>query len=98
MAKMRPGQCKKTRKGVRYCYLPGVGVRFVSGGTSGLGQPTGQRCIRYKTIRTKTGKRVKRCAEFADIVEVAGPGRIRRCVAYKTGPSGQRRCARYRPI
>jgi len=27
--KMRPGECKCTRRGVKYCYIPGRGVRFV---------------------------------------------------------------------
>ena len=27
--KLAPGQCACTRKGVKYCYVPGKGVRFV---------------------------------------------------------------------
>mgnify|MGYP001772743375 CR=1 FL=1 len=26
---MRPGECRVTRKGVKYCYIAGKGVRFV---------------------------------------------------------------------
>jgi hypothetical protein len=27
--KLQPGECACTRRGVKYCYKPGVGVRFV---------------------------------------------------------------------
>jgi hypothetical protein len=27
-AKMRPGECRCTKGGVKYCYIPGKGVRF----------------------------------------------------------------------
>jgi len=26
---MRPGECRYTKFGVKYCYIPGKGVRFV---------------------------------------------------------------------
>jgi len=29
MVKMRPGECRCTKRGVKYCYKPGIGVRFV---------------------------------------------------------------------
>ena len=28
-ATLAPGECRVTKKGVKYCYIPGVGVRFV---------------------------------------------------------------------
>lgn len=39
-------------------------ARGGSRGTRGLSQPTGQRCKRFKTVRDKRGRRVRRCAEF----------------------------------
>jgi len=33
MPEMREGECRKTKRGVVYCYIEGVGVRFCPTGT-----------------------------------------------------------------
>jgi len=81
---------RKLGKEVRRC------ARF---GETELGQPTGKRCVAYKTVRTKYGAMVRRCAKFAGAADMGElGGRYKRCVAYKIGPSGLRRCAKYAPV
>jgi len=110
MAKLRPGACKRTKKGVYLCNIPGVGARFVGktrmGDLGEVGEIGGvvRHCVRYK--RTRAGLR---CAEYApgpsplgeygDIGEI-GSIRGRRCVRYKRVYSPAlgryiRRCAKY---
>jgi len=101
MAKMQPGQCKTTKKGVQYCYVPGVGVRFQPGGVSGsLGQgPAGQKCVRYayykngRQVSKNTSGAVRRCANFGGgasggLSQPAGKSCVKyQCVPAKTGHS-----------
>lgn len=64
-----------------------------------LGQAAnrGSRCVRFKTVTDKRGKRVRRCAKFS------GAGRglrglVSRCVRYQQLPSGAVRCAQFAPV
>lgn len=70
---MREGTCRTTRKGQRYCKIPGVGVRFVAAGVSGVGKMAGdlsgrvRKCVRFK--QTRAGRR---CAKFRPLYGAAG--------------------------
>lgn len=93
---MTPGECATTKGGVRYCYIPGKGVRFQKKGSTlrGFGQPTGQKCRKWKTVYSPVlGHNVRRCADFAGFGQPTG----QKCQSYKyvTNKYGQRvrRCA-----
>lgn len=47
-------------------------------GLGRVGQPTGQRCTRFKRVRGKGGKMVRRCASFSGAKRSGGRARARR--------------------